>query len=142
VLLLWVAVSAVLVPAPALGASVERAIVDRVNKIRRSHHLPAVSGKSCLNRVARKHSRYLARIRRLQHESADGTTADQRIRRAVRASTTGETLAYAGSPASVVNAWMTSAPHRALLLDRDFRVIGVGVKRRGDVLWTTADFGG
>jgi uncharacterized protein YkwD len=143
VLLLWAVFAwAVLVPAPVLGASAEQSILDRVNKVRRAHHLPAVAGRGCLSRVARRHSRYLARIQRLQHESANGATADERIRGVLNVSFTGETLAYGSSAGAVVAAWMKSPPHRSLLLDRDFHVIGVGVKRRGAVLWTTADFGG
>ena len=48
------------------------------------------------------------------------------------AATYGETLAWmpagvAASPGAVVRAWMNSPPHRAVLLSRQFRRIGVGV---------------
>jgi uncharacterized protein YkwD len=65
------------------------------------------------------------------HESPrSGERFDRRIRRFHRARALGETIAWgagdAGTPAAAVEMWMQSAPHRAILLDRSFRRIGVG----------------
>jgi uncharacterized protein YkwD len=63
----------------------------------------------------------------------------------VRARTLGENIAYASEPgfnASVVlQMWMTSPPHRSVLLDPSFRRIGVGVAG-GSARLVTADFAG
>lgn len=46
------------------------------------------------------------------------------------------------SAQAVVNAWLASPPHRAILLDGAYDVVGIGsfVDERG-VRWVTADFG-
>jgi uncharacterized protein YkwD len=87
----------------------------------------------------------MARIERLRHESADGTSATRRIRRATHLRRTGEAIAFAASARALVRAWMASPPHRRLLLSRSFRMIGVGVARGSyssyRVLYATADLG-
>jgi uncharacterized protein YkwD len=70
----------------------------------------------------------------------------QRLRSfGVRARMLGENIAYATEPgfnASVVlQMWMTSPPHRSVLLDPSFRRIGVGVAG-GTARLVTADFAG
>ncbi len=70
----------------------------------------------------------------------------QRLRRfGVRARYLGENLAYGTGPgfsaAVVVRMWLASPPHRATLLDRGFRRVGVGLAGRATRL-VTADFAG
>jgi uncharacterized protein YkwD len=135
-----------LVPAPA-GASTTlgRQVLKGINAQRAKHGLRPLRFASPLRRVAGTHSRYMARVERLRHESADGTSATTRIRRAMHLRRTGEAIAFAGSARAIVAAWMASPPHRRLLLSRHFRVIGVGVSRGTfdsyRVLYATADLG-
>jgi hypothetical protein len=69
----------------------------------------------------------------------------QRLRSfGVRAPYIGENLAYgtqALTAAAIVQMWITSPPHRQNLLDRGFRLIGVGVAGSSRKL-ITADFAG
>jgi uncharacterized protein YkwD len=82
------------------------------------------------------------------HPSSDGTPFDQRVRRFARASMVGETLASLpnryGGAATVVEIWMNSPAHRAIVLDARLKRVGVG--RRWGTLGSdrmavvTADF--
>ena len=125
----------------ALGLKVLRGI----NAERAKHGLRPLRLAPSLRRVAGSHSRYMARVERLQHESADGTSATRRIWRATHLRRNGEAIAFAASARALVRAWMASPPHRRLLLSPSFRVIGVGVVRGSfqsyRVLYATADLG-
>lgn len=96
----------------------------------------AVSGK--LNRAARVHAADMVAHRFLSHTGSDGSQPLQRAKRAgylrhVRSYAIGENLAdgygVAGTPASMVDAWMASPEHRANILDPQFRQIGTAAKR-------------
>ena len=70
----------------------------------------------------------------------------QRLQRfGVRSRILGENIAYATasgfSASAVLQMWMTSPPHRALVLDGSFSRIGVGVAG-GTTRFVTADFAG
>jgi uncharacterized protein YkwD len=134
-----------LVPVPAGASSLGRQVLRGINAERAKHDLRPLRLAPSLRRVAGSHSRYMARVKRLRHESADGTSATRRIRRAMRLRRTGEAIAFAGTARALVKAWMASPPHRRLLLSRSFRVIGVGVARgsyqSSRVLYATADLG-
>ena len=77
---------------------------------------------------------------------------DQRIRAAgYSGRTLGETIGWgAGSlatPAAIVQAWMQSPPHRAIIMDGRFNEVGLGIAAgspsgTGDAATVTADFGG
>lgn len=117
----------------------------RVNAERRAAGLRPLRAAGRLSRVARSHSRFLSRVQRLQHESADGSSFYVRLRRAMPLRTAGEDIAYGPSARWIVAAWMASPAHRACILAPGFRLLGVGVVAGraggGRVLWATADFG-
>jgi uncharacterized protein YkwD len=109
----------------------ETAIVREVNRVRRAHHLRAVRLTTPLARVARRHSSQMLQHDVLSHSSFDGSTFTTRLKRAGKRRQYGETLAWApagsGTTAKVVvNLWMTSAHHRAVLLNGALRRVGVG----------------
>ncbi len=135
-----------LAPQAASAASTaERAVLRSINAERASHGLRPLRLAAPLRRVAGRHSRFMARVRRLQHESADGTPATTRIRRAMRVRRAGETIAFAMDADSIVQEWMQSASHREILLSKQFRLVGIGVVAGTydgyDVLYATADLG-
>ena len=101
-----------------------------------------------LNRAADRHSQDMLRSDFFDHPSSDGTPFDRRVRRFYDARMVGETLASLprrrGGAAVVVQMWMNSAVHRAIVLEPGFRRIGVarrwgtlGAERNAVV---TADF--
>jgi uncharacterized protein YkwD len=135
------------VPAAAMSVSpaVEKALLTRLNAIRHRQGLAPLRLYHRLIAVARGHSRYLARIQRLDHLSADGTPAQDRIWQTLRAALVGETLAVGPNARWIATAWLQSPPHRAILLNPAFRWVGIGVVRGGPAgaptYWTTADYG-
>jgi uncharacterized protein YkwD len=122
---------ALFVAAPAANATpghptrVEKETLRLINKARADRGLKPVRLDLRLWRAARHHTHDMIKRRYFAH----GATAD-RLSRYVRAGVIGETLAWGSglwaSPASTVDSWLHSPPHRALLLDPDFRYVGIG----------------
>jgi uncharacterized protein YkwD len=107
-----------------------------------------------LSTAARNHSRAMVRQKFFSHDSLDGTSFVDRIRRTGYLSgasswSVGENIAYGSgsrsSARSIGRAWMNSPPHRANILSRSFREIGIGLALgtpvgSGGATYTT-DFG-
>jgi uncharacterized protein YkwD len=116
----------------ALNSSrAEIAIVREINKIRRTHHLRTVKLVAPLATVARRHSSLMLRHNALTHSSFDGSSFSTRLARAGKRKTYGETLAWAPDGAHVtakvlLKLWLTSAPHRHVLLNGKLHRVGVG----------------
>jgi uncharacterized protein YkwD len=125
-----------------------------LNAQRARHNLRPLRLNWRLSGAARRHSRSMARRRFFSHTSPGGASFVDRIRRTgylsrVRTWYVGENIAYGSgtrsSPRSIGTAWMNSAPHRANILSRSFREIGIGLAfgtpagRRGATY--TTDFG-
>jgi uncharacterized protein YkwD len=120
--------------APAADASAqlgptERGVIRLVNGFRAQNGLDPVRASRGLNRAAEAHSRDMLQSNFFDHSSSDGTSFDRRVRRFARAGLVGETLAAFsqadGGAAVIVQMWISSPPHRAILLTRGFRRIGV-----------------
>jgi uncharacterized protein YkwD len=128
-------------PGVAISSNSELAIVRAVNSVRRAHGVRPVGVGPALRRAARAHSVDMARRGYFDHGPFE-----QRLRRfGVRSRVIGENLAYVSasgfSAGVVVRMWLTSPPHRAILLDRTFSRIGIGVAG-GATRLVTADFAG
>ena len=131
--------------------SLEELVLQQVNAVRAAHRLAPLAASSALSRSAADHSRAMASLGFFAHESSNGMTFSQRIRRYYGPRSTtwsvGENLAMFGgvtpSASSVVDMWMASPSHRANVLRGSFREAGVadhvqprrrrGVRRRADV---------
>jgi uncharacterized protein YkwD len=132
--------SALLLPAIAAAGprkhdGIERAIVRAVNKQRAAHDLAPVKPTRSLARAADFHSREMLSGDYFAHASRDGGAFEQRVRRFAGFRSFGETLAWVtncgrGGARTVVDMWMSSSGHRAILLSSNFRRIGIG-KRTG-----------
>jgi uncharacterized protein YkwD len=114
----------------------EVSIVRSLNKVRASHHLPKLRTNRGLARAAAAHSRSMQRTNSFSH----GNVA-ARVRKYVRTRKVGENLAWveACDAAQIVELWMHSAPHRAIMLSRSFKRVGVGRSGSG-ACFVTADF--
>lgn len=135
------------------AAPLRRAVVCLINRRRRRHRLPAVHSARLLARAAFRHARDMARHHYFAHDGRDGRGFDHRIARTGylrgrRRWSLGETLAWGAgrvTPAALVRTLMHSPPHRAVILARRFREIGIGLlprspyRRRGATL--VVDFG-
>lgn len=112
----------------------ERRIIRLINKNRAFFNLPALRKTRALGRSADAHSRDMLRSNFFAHSSSNGTPFERRVRRYRRAGRIGENLAYVrkrrgGQARTVVGMWMHSPAHRAVILNRSFRRIGIGRKR-------------
>jgi uncharacterized protein YkwD len=119
----------------APAATVGRAIRCLVNAQRAAHRLAPLRPSRELRVAAEAHGADMVAHRFFAHVSPSTGAITDRARRAgyVRNDdyALGEDIAWGegdlSSPASIVRAWMNSPGHRAVILDRDFRDVGVGI---------------
>jgi uncharacterized protein YkwD len=144
-----------LMPTAGNGDAVRGAILCLHNQIRAQRGLPLLHENPRLRRAADAHSQDMVDNRFFEHTTPSGVTMVQRILRARYASNRvgwsfGENLAWGtgslSTPRGVVDAWMASAGHRANILKRSYREIGIGVvtgipSGGHDGATYTADFG-
>jgi uncharacterized protein YkwD len=112
--------------APRHPTRTERETLRLINQARAEKGLKPVRLDLRLWRAARHHSRDMIRHGYFAH----GATTERLARYVHGAGVVGETLAWGSgswaSPASTVDSWLHSPPHRALLLDPDFGYVGIG----------------
>ena len=139
-------------------SALETSLLARVNTVRRSRGLRALTVSGGLTSAAEYHSRQMVQHGFFEHESRNGGSFWKRVQRfyssrGFRSWDVGENLAY-GSPdlgaAATVRMWMNSPRHRENLLSRSWREIGLDAlhdaSAHGDfggepVTVITADFG-
>jgi uncharacterized protein YkwD len=125
-------------PASAFAARYSTRIAIRclVNEQRRRHGLPPVLSSRRLRQAAEGLAGDMVQRKFFAHVTPGGSTVASRVRSTgylsqARSWMLGETLAWgtadAGTAARLVDALMHSPPHRAIILDRRFREVGVGV---------------
>ncbi len=105
--------------------------------VKREHHGRAPLGRSaCLNRMARAQAERMARRQEIFHQRLD--TVQQRC----EMGWVGENVAAGySSGRAVVNGWMRSDGHRANLLNRRFRLEGLGAVSRDGTWYVAQVFG-
>ena len=112
----------------------ERRLARKINRARSRADRVRLHLDPQLSQVARKHARAMSSKRSLFHDP-------QALRRRVtRWRSLGENVGAGSGAASIHRAFMRSAGHRYNILWRDFRHVGVGVKRAGGRLWVTVVF--
>jgi uncharacterized protein YkwD len=125
--------------ASASKRALVRATLCVLNAARARHRLRPLRLSRRLSRAARRHSRAMARQRFFSHTSPSGASFVDRIRRTgylsgARSWSIGENIAYGSgrrsTPRSIGSAWMHSPGHRANILSRSFRAIGIGIAPR------------
>ena len=114
----------------------ESRVIAFINRERAARGLVKVRAQSCTDYYAERWSRRLGRTLEFFHQDLDPFFSQCHARYA------GETLARgAVTPAEIVQLWMNSPGHRAILLSKNPRRVGVGayLDSRGDWL-VAADF--
>jgi uncharacterized protein YkwD len=120
----------------ASSAEVGAAVRCLVNAHRAAHALRPLRASGDLRRAAHLHAVDMVRRRYFDHVSPGGRTVAQRVKRTgylsgARRWALGEDIGWgsgsAASAADIVEAWMQSPAHRAVILDRRFREVGLGV---------------
>lgn len=109
-----------------------------VNRVRDHYRLRSLQFNPELRSSATGHSNDMVADDYFSHFGPQGSTPSGRLARSgylarVANFRIGENIGGGvgrlGSPLTVFRAWMHSPPHRANILDRDFREFGVGVAR-------------
>ena len=115
------------------------ALVSEHNLVRSSKGLAALTGVSSLHKAAQDHSRWLAENDKSGHTGENLSTPCRRMLSAGYNWTTGgscgENVVVGVSASSVkaaMDLWLASAGHRANILNKQYRHIGVGYTRRMD----------
>ena len=119
--------------------SLDRQLLSQVNAVRAQHGLRPLRLSQRLTAAATRHSMEMAQLGYFSHTSANGTVYWKRIQRfypeaGFRSWAVGEDLAWQSpglTAADAIAMWMASPPHRAVLLGRDWREIGISAVRTG-----------
>ncbi|MEA2310326.1 MAG: hypothetical protein QOE28_294, partial [Solirubrobacteraceae bacterium] len=115
---------------------IRAAILCLHNQIRAQRGLPLLHENVKLRRAAIGQSNDMVTRRFFDHTTPDGVTMVDRITRARYVNprvgwSLGENLAWGtgdlGTPRGVMNAWMNSPGHRANILKRSYREVGIGI---------------
>jgi uncharacterized protein YkwD len=123
-------------PASAASPAAERygdAAFKVTNEKRVKHDRSRFKRQACVQKWARKQARRMARQERMFHQDLGPVLDDCGLSRV------GENVAY-GYPTgrAVVRGWMRSEGHRANILDRRFRLMGVAARKSDDGTWYAA----
>jgi uncharacterized protein YkwD len=140
--------SAAAIVGTAPPAMVEDAITCLVGGIRADRGLAPLRQDAALELAAQRHGADMVARRYFAHTSPTNGTLDKRARRAGYLTgpcwVVGEDLGWAppavASAQAVVDAWMDSPSHRAVILDARFREIGLAVVPAAPVAGAGATF--
>ncbi|MHB9073060.1 MAG: CAP domain-containing protein [Desulfobaccales bacterium] len=132
---------------------VEDLVFERTNQLRRAKGVAPLSQDDELRDVARAYSNDMLVRRFFDHTTPDGVSFHERIssnyHHWVRSigeniwSAWGYKTSNAQSLAKeIVDDWLSSPGHRAILLDPDFTHLGVGVSARNGTILATQEFVG
>jgi hypothetical protein len=121
----------------------EQALLQLANQARAEHGLPALRWDAALARAARVHLNRMVREPELEHQYPGEADLQTRASQAgARFSTVSENLAARGpDPASLQQKWMSTAVHRATLLNPNLDVVGIAVVEKDGLLSAVEDFG-
>jgi uncharacterized protein YkwD len=132
------------------------ALLCVVNEARAQRGIPTVESSWRLRRAAQGHSDDMVARAYFGHVTPGGSDLSDRVRATGYLSHRydwflGEALGWAegaaATPDRLMNAWMASPPHQAVILDRRYRQLGVGVDLAAptagvrDGVTVTLDFG-
>jgi uncharacterized protein YkwD len=125
-----------LIPTASNLVRINAATLCLVNRERTKRGLLTLKRQATLSRVAAAFAAQLVRQRFFSHVAPNGATALDRVRRSgylvgYRKWSVGENIAAGtgslSTPKATLRAWMNSPGHRANILKRTFRDIGLGV---------------
>jgi uncharacterized protein YkwD len=125
-----------LVPAQLASAKVtalDREYLNMVNASRDSHGSRPLDIGPRLSRLARQHSRMMARTGHLSHSNLSKILS-------YVLSAAGENVGVGGSVHEVHQTFLNSPAHRANILAGRWKVTGIGVYEKGGRVWITQMF--
>ncbi len=125
-------------PSSVTSKTAMRTTACLLNQERAKRGLRKVKFNGRLSKAAARHARDMVRRHYFSHYSPSGSSFIHRIKRAgylkrVRSWSAGENIAWGSggraTPGAIVRAWMNSPGHKANILNRRFREIGLGIVR-------------
>ncbi len=121
----------------------ERQLLDLANTERAGVGSPQLKMDLGLVRAARAHAAQMAAQNQLSHQFSGEASLTQRIAAVstLHLNRAGENVAVAPNADEAHQGLMSSPPHRDNLLSPQFNVAGIGVFRRGHLLYVAQDFG-
>ncbi|MEA2427502.1 MAG: hypothetical protein QOF37_1130 [Thermoleophilaceae bacterium] len=118
-------------------ADTKAATICLLNDIRRGNGLRPFRLNGRLSLASQRHTNSMTARKYFAHGDFVGRIRATRYLSHTRGWTVGENIAWGSwdyaSPAAIVKGWMNSPPHRANILNRSFREIGIGVSRGAPV---------
>jgi len=130
------------------SSSAEPYILESINRIRKAHHLPLLTVSPTLQKIARDHSRYMAKSGYLGHGQS-GNDFKTRIEKARLkgwrevGENVGRSQGYRNNSATIISGWMESKYHRENILSAGFNMTGIGTSLADDgTLYATQVFMG
>ncbi|HWR37664.1 MAG TPA: CAP domain-containing protein [Clostridia bacterium] len=121
--------------------SSEQELVRLVNEERAKAGLGTLETDDRLTQVARQHSELMAEKNALSHQFGGEPNVLRRIASTtLRFNSSGENVAFDATARRAHVGLMNSPPHRANIMRSGFNVIGVGVVRKGDLIYVTQNF--
>jgi uncharacterized protein YkwD len=119
----------------------EQQLVQLLNTERARAGLPRLNVDDRLTQAARAHSTLMAEKNQLSHQFSGEPNLMKRLAATgLRLNNDAENLAYDYSAQEAHGGLMNSPLHRANILSPKYNTVGVGVVKRGDVIWVTEDF--
>jgi uncharacterized protein YkwD len=118
-------------------ADAKASTICLLNDIRQSNGLRAFRLNSKLSRASQRHTNAMTAHHFFAHGDFVGRIRSAHYLKNTRGWTVGENIAWGSwdyaTPASIVDGWMHSPPHRANILNGRFREIGIGISRGAPV---------
>ncbi|WP_308312765.1 CAP domain-containing protein [Streptomyces sp. ISL-11] len=128
--------------ADTLRATPVSQVLTLVNQERAKAGLRPLTASGRLTTLAQSFSDDMARRGFFAHTDPDGRTPWDRAAKRGIGNLGGENIARGQVDArAVMDAWMRSSGHRANILNREYRTLGIGVSSGSGGPWWTQDFG-
>ena len=118
-------------------ATYETRLRTWINRVRHEHGIRPIAVRPCHDGFAERWTGYLARNDQFRHQDLGRYMSRCKLSKA------GEILALGSvTPRKMVQMWMHSSGHRAIMLDRSFGLSGIAAKRDTHGYWVgCVDFG-
>ena len=119
----------------------ENEIVSLINQERTQRGMGPVRIDERLTQAARRHTELMVEKHELSHRLAEEQVLRDRLAdTGIAFETAGENVAYDTNAQHAHVEFMHSPGHRANILNPKFTAVGLGVMRRGNLIWVTEDF--
>lgn len=120
--------------------AMEQEVLRLVNQARQENGLTPLNWAEDLAAVARAHSRDMIDRSFFSHTNPDGLSPFDRLKNSgIRYTAAAENIAYGQKTAqAVMDGWMNSSGHRANILNKNVKEIGIGAVKNnnGTIYWT------